>query len=281
MSYGSNSSGRSSNSSSVQSMADEWEPYIDTRTHAHRGHNKLGRPGPRLGENPLVTAHADKTSDRMERKAKAERKVQSEVRKEGDRYQHNIGTNIGPTLKRLQHIYLQNRLQYPPQHRTRTKTNVGSTSKQLESHHLGRYQAKNTTAPADLGYTSNTELYYPVNSRTQVQEGERAPTPEHSEVEAKREEEKVEEKISIITGIGFRYPYMRQREKDVANTRKNEIREYFGSTISHAERREEKRPSPNERNRLREHRTAIVDREVKRQEDLEERQRIERQRCDY
>ncbi|TGO11667.1 hypothetical protein BTUL_0104g00120 [Botrytis tulipae] len=100
MSYGSNSSGRSSNSGSVQSTADKWEPYIDTRAYAHRGHNKLGRPGPRLGEDPLVTAHADKTSDRMERKAKAERKIQSEMRKKGDfntfifKTNHNIHLSI-------------------------------------------------------------------------------------------------------------------------------------------------------------------------------------------
>ncbi|THV49789.1 hypothetical protein BGAL_0179g00140 [Botrytis galanthina] len=86
MSYASNSSGRSSNSGSVRSTTDKWQPYIDTKVYANREHNKLGWSGPRLGEDPLVTAQADKTSDKMERKAKAERKVQSEKRKKGGYY---------------------------------------------------------------------------------------------------------------------------------------------------------------------------------------------------
>ncbi|TGO83051.1 hypothetical protein BPOR_0710g00010 [Botrytis porri] len=81
MSYGSKSSGTSSDSVSIKSTADEWGPYIDTRKCAHREHDQLGWAGPRLGEDPLVKACSDKKSDQMERNAKAERKGQSKMRK--------------------------------------------------------------------------------------------------------------------------------------------------------------------------------------------------------
>ncbi|TGO20582.1 hypothetical protein BPAE_0284g00090 [Botrytis paeoniae] len=81
MSYGSNSSGRSSNTGSIQSTANGLEPHIDARKHANRQHKIDGWSGPRLGEDPLVKAYVDKKSDQMERKARAERKVMSEMRK--------------------------------------------------------------------------------------------------------------------------------------------------------------------------------------------------------
>ncbi|KAF5870687.1 uncharacterized protein Bfra_009234 [Botrytis fragariae] len=81
MSYGSNSNGRSSNSGSIQSTVNGLEPHINARKHAKRQHKIDGWSGPRLKEDPRVKVYADKKSDQMERKARAERKFQSEMRK--------------------------------------------------------------------------------------------------------------------------------------------------------------------------------------------------------
>lgn len=86
MSYGSNSSGKSSNSGSVQSTDNGLEPHIDARKHANRQHKIDGWSGPRLKEDPRVKAYADKRSDQMESKAKAERRVQSRMGKKGGYY---------------------------------------------------------------------------------------------------------------------------------------------------------------------------------------------------
>ncbi|TGO73530.1 hypothetical protein BELL_0353g00040 [Botrytis elliptica] len=73
-SYGSNSSGRSSNSGSIQSTDSGLEPQIN------------GWSGPRFKQSSRVKAYADMRSDQMERKAKAERKIQSEMRKKEGYY---------------------------------------------------------------------------------------------------------------------------------------------------------------------------------------------------
>ncbi|KAF7945520.1 hypothetical protein EAE96_010287 [Botrytis aclada] len=80
VSYGSSSSGRSTNSGSIPSTAIGLEPHIDAKKHANRQHTKLGSSGERLREDPWVKAKADRESNRMEREARAERKVESELR---------------------------------------------------------------------------------------------------------------------------------------------------------------------------------------------------------
>ncbi|TGO61330.1 hypothetical protein BCON_0028g00470 [Botryotinia convoluta] len=71
MSFGSNSSGKSSNSGSNQATTNGLEPHNDARKHANRQHKIDGWYGPRLEEDPRVKAYADKRSDQMERKARA------------------------------------------------------------------------------------------------------------------------------------------------------------------------------------------------------------------
>ncbi|KAF7890661.1 hypothetical protein EAF00_008976 [Botryotinia globosa] len=86
ISYGSNSSGRSGSSVSSRSTDNGLEPHTDARKHANRQHKIDGWSGSRLKEHPRVKAYADKRSDQMERKAKAERKFQSEMRNNQSHY---------------------------------------------------------------------------------------------------------------------------------------------------------------------------------------------------